>query len=43
VTHKEVWDFSVGLGSGICISSVGNPTGTLLGSLCQMLNKEQLA
>ena len=41
--HKEAWDFSVGLGSGICISSVENPTGTLSSSPCQMLIKEQLA
>ena len=40
MTHKEAWDFSIGLGSGICISSIGNPTGTLSSSLCQMLNKE---
>jgi len=43
VTHKEVQDFSTGLGSDICISSVQNPMGTLSSSLCQMLNKEQLA
>jgi len=40
VTHMEARDFSVGLGSGICISRVENPTGTLSSSLCQMLNKE---
>jgi len=40
VTHKEARDFSVRLGSGICISSVENPTGTLSSSLCQTLNKE---
>jgi len=40
VTHKEARDFSTGLGLAICISSVRNPTGTLLSSLCQMLNKE---
>ena len=40
VTHKEAWDFSVRLGSDICISSIENPTGTLSSSLCQMLNKE---
>jgi len=40
VTHMEVWDFIVRLGSDICISRVENPTGTLLSSLCQMLNKE---
>jgi len=43
VTHKEVWDFSIGLGSDICISRVKNLMGTLLSSLCLMLNKEQLA
>ena len=43
VTHTEAWDFSIGLGSRICISSIGNPTGTLSSSLCQTLNKEQLA
>ena len=43
MTHKEAQDFSIGLGSGICISSIGNPTGTLLSSPCQMLIKEQLA
>jgi len=43
VTHKEAQDFGIGLGSDICISSVENPTGTLSSSLCQMLNKEQLA
>jgi len=26
-----------------CIYSVANPMGTLLSSLCQLLNKEQLA
>ena len=40
VTHKEARDFSVGLGSEVCISSVENPTGTLSSSLCQTLNKE---
>jgi len=40
VTHKEAQDFSVGLGSEVCISSVENPIGTLSSSLCQMLNKE---
>jgi len=40
VTHKEVRDFSTGLGLAICISSVENPMGTLSSSLCQMLNKE---
>jgi len=39
VTHKEVRDFSVGLGSEVCISSVENPMGTLSSSLCQTLNK----
>jgi len=43
VTHMEAQDFSVRLGSDICISRIENPTGTLLSSLCQMLNKEQLA
>jgi len=43
VTHKEARDFSTGLGLAICISSVRNPMGTLLSSLCQTLNKEQLA
>jgi len=43
VTHIEVWDFSVRLGSDICISRVENPMETLSSSLCQMLNKEQLA
>jgi len=40
VTHKEVQDFSVRLGSDICISSVENPMRTLSSSLCQILNKE---
>jgi len=40
VTHMEVWDFSVRLGSDICMSRVENPTGTLSSSLCQTLNKE---
>ena len=40
MTHKEAQDFSVGLGSEVCISSVENPIGTLSSSLCQMLNKE---
>jgi len=40
VTHREAQDFSVRLGSDICISSIENPIGTLLSSLCQMLNKE---
>ena len=40
VTHKEARDFSVGLGSEVCISSVENLTGTLSSSLCQTLNKE---
>jgi len=43
VTHKEARDFSTGLGSDICISSVQNPTGTLSSFPCQMLIKEQLA
>ena len=43
MTHKEVWDFSTGLGSDICISSIENPMGTLLSSPCQTLIKEQLA
>jgi len=43
VTHMEAWDFSIRLGSDICISSVENPMRTLLSSLCQTLNKEQLA
>jgi len=36
----EVQDFSVRLGSDICISRVENPMGTLSSSLCQTLNKE---
>jgi len=40
VTHTEVQDFSVRLGSDICISRVENPMGTLSSSLCQTLNKE---
>ena len=40
MTHMEVQDFSVRLGSDICISRVENPMGTLLSSLCQTLNKE---
>jgi len=40
VTHMEVQDFSVRLGSDICISRIENLTGTLSSSLCQMLNKE---
>jgi len=40
VTHMEAQDLSVRLGSDICISRVENPTGTLLSSLCQTLNKE---
>jgi len=43
VTHKEAWDFSIGLGSETCISSVQNPMGTLSSSPCQTLIKEQLA
>ena len=43
MTHKEVQDFSTGLGLAICISSIENPTGTLSSSSCQMLIKEQLA
>jgi len=43
VTHMEARDCSIGLGSEICISRVENPTGTLSSSLCQTLNKEQLA
>jgi len=39
VTHMEVWDFSVRLGSDICISRIENPTGTLSSSLYQTLNK----
>ena len=39
LTHMEAWDFSIGLGSGICISRVENPMGTLSSSLCQILNK----
>ena len=40
MTHKEAWDFSTRLRLAICISSVRNLMGTLLSSLCQMLNKE---
>ena len=40
MTHREAQDFSVRLGSDICISSVENPTRTLSSSLCQTLNKE---
>ena len=40
MTHKKARDFSVRLGSDICISSVENPMGTLSSSLCQTLNKE---
>ena len=40
MTHMEARDFSVRLGSDICISRIENPTGTLSSSLCQMLNKE---
>jgi len=43
VTYMEAWDFSVGLGLELCISRVENPMGTLSSSLCQTLNKEQLA
>jgi len=43
VTHKEARDFSVGLRLEMCISRVENLMGTLSSSLCQMLNKEQLA
>jgi len=43
VTHMEARDFCIGLGLEICISSVQNPMGTLSSSLCQLLNKEQLA
>ena len=43
MTHTEARDYSIGLGSEICISRVENPTGTLSSSLCQTLNKEQLA
>jgi len=40
VTHMEARDFSVRLGSDICISRVENPMETLSSSLCQTLNKE---
>ena len=40
VTHMEAQDFSVRLGSDICISRVENPTGTLSSSPCQTLIKE---
>ena len=40
MTHKEAWDFSIGLELAICISSVKNPMGTLSSSLYQTLNKE---
>ena len=43
MTHKEAWDFGIGLGSDICISSVENLMRTLSSFLCQTLNKEQLA
>ena len=43
MTHMEAQEFSVRLGSDICISKVENPTGTLSSSLCLILNKEQLA
>ena len=43
MTHKEVQDFSTGLGLDMCISRVENKTGTLSSSPCQMLIKEQLA
>ena len=43
MTHKEVRDYNVGLGSETCISRVENPMGTLSSSLCQTLNKKQLA
>ena len=43
VTHMEAQDFSTRLGLDICISSIRNPMGTLSSSLCQTLNKEQLA
>ena len=43
MTHMEARDFSVGLGLEMCISRIENPTGTLSSSLCQTLNKEQLA
>ena len=40
MTYKEVQNFSTGLELATCISSVENPTRTLLSSLCQTLNKE---
>ena len=43
VTYTEVRDFSIGLGSEMCISRIENLTGTLSSSPCQMLIKEQLA
>jgi len=43
VTHMEARDFSIGLGSEMCISRIENLTGTLSSSLCLTLNKEQLA
>ena len=43
MTHREAQDFNKGLGLEMCISRVRNLTGTLSSSLCQMLNKEQLA
>ena len=43
MTHKEVWDFGIGLGLAICISSIRNPIGTPSSSPCQTLIKKQLA
>jgi len=43
VTYKEAQNFSIGLGSDICISSLGNLTETLSSFPCQTLIKEQLA
>jgi len=40
VTHTEAQDFSIGLGSEMCISRIENSMRTLLSSLCQTLNKE---
>jgi len=43
VTHMEAQDFSIGLGSEMCISRIENLMGTLSSSPCQTLIKEQLA
>jgi len=43
VTHREAWDKRKGEGYSSCINSVQNLTRTLSSSLCQTLNKEQLA